>query len=488
MFVLVVTTLSCLAYSNLTCNITVDSKDPRHGLVRAGDDFHCSPLPGVNNTLSGCMEQCCEADECLSFSWNAPWTLQNWNGCISGENCCCLKNKVPPLETNSWSMNITTGTVTRPPVLCVDDNVCCSLNGELTNNGTTCSCYKGWRGFDCGELDLAPVDNIDGCFQTKVNIKDCDTNCGPSSWGGLPMQDGKGVWHLFASRFVNNCTLAGWNPGSTVVRATSKNPMGPFVYQETVFNTFHHNPTVRLIPKNISGMGADIYMMLMIGDNVSPPSGVGAKCTKGAPLDVHHLEGYIKMAWSYSLEGPWNYSHHTMVTPGSVDDWDAMVTNPSALIMADGTSYIFYRGTQWPANGYERIGFAKATSWKGPYGRPFGKHDPLWDANDQGAFVEDPVVWEDSRGNYHLISHGHWDENGYLAFAQHPEGPWYFRHKPTYTNVLTLTNGTNITMVQRERPQLLFDSNRNPTILYTGVAPPGAAFYGYTYTHAQKIN
>ena len=97
-------------------------------------------------------------------------------------------------------------------------------------------------------------------------------------------------------------------------------------------------------------------------------------------MDVHHLEGYIKMAWSASLEGPWNYSRHTMVTPGSVNDWDAMVTNPSPLFLADGTAYIFYRGTQWPVNGYERIGFAKATSWKGPYGRPFGNHDPLWDA------------------------------------------------------------------------------------------------------------
>jgi hypothetical protein len=46
-------------------------------------------------------------------------------------------------------------------------------------------------------------------------------------------------------------------------------------------------------------------------------------------LDPHHLEGYIKMAWAKSLLGPWNSSRHTVITPGSVNDWDAMVTNVS---------------------------------------------------------------------------------------------------------------------------------------------------------------
>jgi hypothetical protein len=69
-----------------------------------------------------------------------------------------------------------------------------------------------------------------------------------------------------------------------------------------------------------------------------------------------------------------------------------MVTNPSPLFLENGTAFIYFRGTKWPANGYERIGFASATSWKGPYGRPFGNNAPLWDINDTAAFVEDPWV------------------------------------------------------------------------------------------------
>eukprot|EP00035_Acanthoeca_spectabilis_P016186 m.327240 g.327240 ORF g.327240 m.327240 type:complete len:272 (-) comp16491_c0_seq6:70-885(-) len=263
--------------------------------------------------------------------------------------------------------------------------------------------------------------------------------------------------------------------------------MGPFRYAETVFGTFHHNPTVRKLTPAQAGGGASKYVMFMIGDNVSPPADSGAACG-GNPMDVHHLEGYIKMAWADSVLGPWTSSRHTMVPPGSVDDWDAMVTNPSPLFLANGSAFLYFRGTQWPANGDERIGVAAAASWKGPYGRPFGNNDPLWDAADQAAFVEDPWVWEDARGNFHMLAHGHWDENGYLAFAEHPEGPWHFRHTPTYTNTLTLTNGSKVTLKQRERPQLLFDDAGRPSILYTGVAPPWAKFYGYTYTHAQRID
>ena len=96
-------------------------------------------------------------------------------------------------------------------------------------------------------------------------------------------------------------------------------------------------------------------------------------------------------------------------------------------------------------------------------------------------------VWEDERG-FHMLSHGHFDENGYYAFSTHPEGPWYFRHQPTYTNVLVLSNGSSVKMKQRERPQIFFnESTGRPALLFTGVAPPGSKFYGYTYTHAQKI-
>lgn len=291
--------------SSLGCTHAVDNPGkPRTGLVRAGADFKCISIPnsaGVNQ----CIAACCNAatatgTRCESFSWNAPWTLpQPYMGCEMGQNCCCLKSSVPPLEANKWTMNITTGTVAPPPPpLCVAEGVCCSLNGHVVGN--QCVCESGWRGDDCGELDLLPLPNIDGAYQTKVNLDDCKsspTGCGPSSWGGLPLKGPDGKWHLFASQFVNNCTLAGWNPGSTVIRAVSPHPEGPYEYAETVFPTFHHNPTVRKLTAEQSGDGSPTYVMLMIGDSVASGPGPGKNCVVDGKLDVHHLEGYIKMAW-----------------------------------------------------------------------------------------------------------------------------------------------------------------------------------------------
>jgi hypothetical protein len=107
-------------------------------------------------------------------------------------------------------MNITTGVASRPQNPCTNGTtgLCCSLNGILQANAT-CLCDPGWRGIDCGELDLSPAPSIDGAFQTVVDPADCAVSCGPSSWGGLPLRDADGTWHLFASMFVQNCTLSG---------------------------------------------------------------------------------------------------------------------------------------------------------------------------------------------------------------------------------------------------------------------------------------
>ena len=146
-----------------TCRHALDNPhDPRHAPVRAGDDFQCLSMP--DGDVEGCAAACCAAagGRCRSFSWNAPWALSaSYMGCEPGKNCCCLKSDVAPLGPNHWQMNITTGVATPPPPpLCVAEGVCCSLNGKVVAG--RCVCASGWRGADCGELDLLPVPNLDG--------------------------------------------------------------------------------------------------------------------------------------------------------------------------------------------------------------------------------------------------------------------------------------------------------------------------------------
>ena len=365
MYLFIHTFVLSAAAAEPLCNHTIDSNDTLHGLVRAGDDLKC--ISGVA-TLDGCVSACCGEPQCQSFSYNDPWTLDSpYMGCTKGMPCCCLKDSVPPLEPNKWAMNISTGVVPPRPFQCKSD-LDCNLNGDCDTATGQCTCAAAWRADDCGELDLLPAPSLDGAYQTKVDPKDCATSCGPSSWGGLPLKGPDGKYHLFASQFVQNCTLSGWDRGSTVVRAVSDDPFGPYTYAETVFGTFHHNPTVRRLSAAQSGTGKELLVMFMIGSDAPPPTGGGAQC-KSNDYNGHHLEGYISMAYADDVMGPWAKVQHAMLSDGDMNRWDAMVTNPSPLFLANGTALLFFRGTQWPVNGQERVGLARAESWKGPYCR-----------------------------------------------------------------------------------------------------------------------
>ena len=181
----------CATTTVSSCNVSIDSVDPRAGPVRAGADIRCAPLAPTNDTLDGCARACCDEPGCASFSWNAPWVLPPpaYMGCESGRNCCCLKSAAPPLEPNKWPMNITTGVVQRP-FRCTTD-LDCSLNGIC--NHSTCACDGGWKGASCEQLDLLPVE---GAIRPAYPPPALGANT--TSWGGSVLRDGTtNEYHMF---------------------------------------------------------------------------------------------------------------------------------------------------------------------------------------------------------------------------------------------------------------------------------------------------
>ena len=63
------------------CNHTIDSNDPVHGSVRAGNDVTCVPLPSNASQLEDCIQRCCDTNGCTSFSYNHPWTVGPYFQC-----------------------------------------------------------------------------------------------------------------------------------------------------------------------------------------------------------------------------------------------------------------------------------------------------------------------------------------------------------------------------------------------------------------------
>ena len=53
----------------------------------------------------------------------------------------------------------------------------------------------------------------------------------------------------------------------------------------------------------------------------------------------------IVVSSSPSLLGPWSTPSPPLVPQGSEDAWDYVVTNPSPIILQNGTTLMYYRGT-----------------------------------------------------------------------------------------------------------------------------------------------
>lgn len=95
---------------------------------------------------------------------------------------------------------------------------------------------------------------------------------------------------------------------------------------------------------------------------------------------------------------PWANNSGLTVNTSSAP-WISSVSNPAPYIFPNGTTLLFHSAAHCPPNwgalAPECIGLARADSWEGPFTELF----PLPITAPES---EDPFVWRDPRGNFHL--------------------------------------------------------------------------------------
>ncbi len=356
----------------------------------------------------------------------------------------------------------------------VDDN--CSLNGVCI--ASTCNCDSGWIGPDCGKLDLRPADRWSGYNRTSDNT---------SSWGGKVVRDivNASLWHIFVAEFTGECGLDYWAPMSRIVRAESTSgPAGPFVFAAEVAATFATNPTVAYSPAD------NMYLLYYIGCPFPQPEHCAAPHFSCGTGDALNGESGVSLLTSPDLL---TWTSSGMVFNGSIEPnaWDADTSNPSPFVLANGSVILAYRGC--PENcqveDTELISIASASTPAGPFERSAPGEQPIF-ANPN----EDPHVWQDSRGNWHLLMHslengGGWGgpKIGRHAFARDVHGPWTFGNTTlAFNTTVQFTDGSVVDYSRRERPQLLWseDAIPRPIMLTTGVQEKGTP---QSYTLCQPI-
>ena len=161
--------------------------------------------------------------------------------------------------------------------------------------------------------------------------------------------------------------------------------------------------------------------------------------------------------------------------PGGAEWYSALgIDNPTLVILRNGSALLSGR----TCTRTEHPWVASAARWSGPFRSIDGNQQPFAQTN-----VEDPFMWQDSRGHFHMLHH--WQSgdrnagpNGGHSFSR--DGVrWLFSNATAYTkNISWTATGPNANntepwtvMARRERPGLLLDAKwESPLALFSAVA------------------
>jgi len=285
----------------------------------------------------------------------------------------------------------------------------------------TCVCDKGWKGPDCGLLNIATTPTIAYGYGTTPKT---------SSWGGGPpaYDNATGMYHLFMSEIAGNCGMTTWAHMSRGAHAVSKTAEGPYTRVETIIETEAHNIFYAYSPSDQMHLLYHIFQGNnpescnpyfpctngstpgATGHGLKPPAGWNhGTCAPNHTTSVHY---------SKSLNGPWDKVDLTFdksAPPGSGAHFPPHGgnSNPAPWVLPNGTVLMLSRGKDMGMTGNDGEGIPKnrnivlfrADSWNSTY-RWVPSNGPNGTVNigDGKVTTEDPVLWKGRRG-FHALLH-----------------------------------------------------------------------------------
>lgn len=296
------------------------------------------------------------------------------------------------------------------------------------------------------------------------------------SWGGGALLV-DGVYHLFASAFINGCGLRTWTTNSVAIHATSPSPLGPFTFVGRALPFYHHNVQPIRAPDGT-------FLIFAIGMVPDPtPARCGGGGAPRAPPPLGHGFESTEVWSAPTVDGPWS----PVEVAGSVNGRNIMnSTNPSPFFHPSGNGTIVVMGH----SATHQFHVSVAPSWRGPYSAPRS----LFNTSVDGYTGEDPFLWFDAaipndeggvgawRCLYHMYNAtdpAHQFRLGGYAQSAGPDifGAWAVQpnETPAYTaNFTAFVAGSagptqTVTLGRRERPKLFRDpSTGAPAVLYSG--------------------
>jgi hypothetical protein len=293
------------------------------------------------------------------------------------------------------------------------------------------------------------------------------------------------LFHMFVSRMAGHCGLNSWQENSEIVHATATDAEGPYSYHSTVMSYFAHGPSVRAYG------GGYLMMHLGCGRSFMPYRDQCRNGTTPAHAEPTHDDAVlcnqfnVSIMTAKSLYGPWSSTdggEQVYLSSGSTPaakSWfvpsGRQFSNPAPFVKRDGSIMCAYRADA--RSGGEHVSVAVAATAAGPY-TDERLHPAV--ASHSG---EDPYLYQDERGHYHMLMHNMGGGCGSHAFSR--DGvDWTRSGDEPYTFDVAFSDGSATKMHRRERPQLLLSPTGQPRFFSSGVEDEA----DHTYTLVMKFN
>jgi hypothetical protein len=308
-------------------------------------------------------------------------------------------------------------------------------------------------------------------------------------WGGHALADSSGALHWYGSAIKDNKPLGAWATASTIAHARANHPdctdsgSGSSACTASASNaTFSLDNIVLEGDGGMGWAGGSLHGVYLV-QNPSPwanQTDAWLIYFTGFTVVDPLASRKIGVAYAPTLAGPWSMWPVPLLTPNTnmtaVDT--SSVSNSAPFFDRDGSGRVLvaYKGLGVAApskpvctdgSGRPCIFVAAASHWTGPYAHVT--------ANAGGAVMEgeDPTLWQDSRGGWHLIKEHYIDGGlggvGGHCVSQTGLSDWQCTDPSTWYTTRVVLDGTPVTLGQRERPQLVFNSAGDPIALYNGV-------------------
>jgi len=251
------------------------------------------------------------------------------------------------------------------------------------------------------------------------------------------------TFHMFASRWPAEKGMGGWTNYSECVRATSKNLLGPYTFQEVVLQK-RPDAWDKSRVHNVKIVKAGNQFVIFY-------------------INSANQTGY---AYSDSITGPWTRSDKPIIN----------ASNPAPFVKPDNSLYVFCRLRD--KEGVNRGVAFTAPNFKGPY-TALDNGDNLL---PNGGELEDPTIWW-ANNQFNIVLNdwkGHATGTG-KAGAQYfsKDGIHYtlVSKEPVFTKTLSFTDGPDETFARRERPFIYANEKGEAEAIFTACLPQGEEAY-----------